>query len=240
MPFVFTVTRSELVGENGEADFRKKICILSSSALEFTKENNLCHNLSSKFTIELAESFSPDNSQPKVPRSHPIGYQEIVELFDKEAKRSQNARVKFKIFIKWTNQVKHRTNFYPTMCTNVNKIAIVHDADPQQHFPTPSHVDSKLVTNLDDCLNLFTKPEKLTKDNPWYCSNCKKHQEATKQMHIWRLPKYLIVTLKRFQASKASDSIGMINPLFSHLLQNRVVYNKLNNHVNFPIRYLLV
>ncbi len=102
--------------------------------------------------------------------------------------------------------------------------------------------------NLTDCLNLFTKSEKLSSENPWFCSKCKKHQEATKQMNIWRLPKYLIITLKRFQATKASESFStlnsgdlaykymMMNPRISSILQNRLVYNKLNTEVNFPIR----
>lgn len=98
---------------------------------------------------------------------------------------------------------------------------------------------------LDDCIRLFTYAEKLTSENPWYCSKCKKHQEATKQMSLWKLPKYLIISLKRFQASKASDSFGreddvsrfsMLNPRLSYFLQNRVVFNKLNTFIDFPLR----
>lgn len=64
-------------------------------------------------------------------------------------------------------------------------------------------------------------------------------------MSLWRLPKYLIVSLKRFQASKAKDShlfaddparFSMLNPRLSYLLQNRVVFNKLNTFVDFPLR----
>ncbi len=99
--------------------------------------------------------------------------------------------------------------------------------------------------NINECLKLFTQSERLTRDNPWFCSKCKKHQEATKQMNIWRLPKYLIITLKRFQATKASDNFYneelvnkymMMNSNLSSFLQNRVVYNKLNTDVQFPIR----
>lgn len=69
-------------------------------------------------------------------------------------------------------------------------------------------------------------------------------------MKLWRLPKYLIITLKRFQATKASDSLAlmnsddptikfmMMNSRFSSLLQNRVVYNKLNTLVQFPLKDL--
>jgi hypothetical protein len=104
----------------------------------------------------------------------------------------------------------------------------------------------QMSSTLDDCFRLFTQPERLNSENPWYCSKCKKHQEATKQMSLWKLPKYLIITLKRFQATKASDNFFgmneetsrfmMMNSRFSYLLQNRVVYNKLNTFIDFPIK----
>jgi len=69
-------------------------------------------------------------------------------------------------------------------------------------------------------------------------------------MNIWRLPKYLIITLKRFQATKAPDSFSnmnsdnaiykymMMNSKISSILQNRVIYNKLNTEVKFPIKWV--
>lgn len=60
---------------------------------------------------------------------------------------------------------------------------------------------------LQDCLNLFTKKEKLDKDNAWYCNKCKEHKQATKKMEIWKTPDILIIHLKRFKTSRVS-SIG--------------------------------
>ena len=95
---------------------------------------------------------------------------------------------------------------------------------------------------LDECLKLFTKAERLTSDNPWYCAKCGKHQEATKQMSLWRLPKCLIVTLKRFQAQKAFTGAGVdaaafqsrLNSPLGYLIQNHVVYKKINL-IDFPL-----
>ncbi|XP_052833808.1 ubiquitin carboxyl-terminal hydrolase 19 [Octopus bimaculoides] len=52
--------------------------------------------------------------------------------------------------------------------------------------------------SLDHCLNLFTEPEVLSQEEAWYCPQCAEHREATKQMSIWRLPRMLIIQLKRF------------------------------------------
>jgi ubiquitin carboxyl-terminal hydrolase 4/11/15 len=49
-----------------------------------------------------------------------------------------------------------------------------------------------------DCLKLFAQPERLRKGDAWYCGGCKKHQQATKELNLWRLPKILVFQLKRF------------------------------------------
>ena len=91
--------------------------------------------------------------------------------------------------------------------------------------------------NLDECLKLFSKPEILTPDNPWYCPKCKKHQEATKQIYMWKLPKYLIIILKRFQAHEQDTSRypEWIQAKYNYLLKNHVSYEKINTLIDFPL-----
>lgn len=55
---------------------------------------------------------------------------------------------------------------------------------------------------LQDCLEEFTKEEKLGEDDLWYCPRCKKHQQATKRFDLWKLPEILVVHLKRFSNSR--------------------------------------
>ncbi|TFY59459.1 hypothetical protein EVG20_g7789, partial [Dentipellis fragilis] len=57
--------------------------------------------------------------------------------------------------------------------------------------------------SLQDCLDEFTKEEQLGEDDPWYCPQCKKHQQATKKFDIWSVPDVLVVHLKRFSNSRA-------------------------------------
>ncbi|KAF9178633.1 CSN-associated deubiquitinating enzyme Ubp12 [Haplosporangium sp. Z 767] len=77
----------------------------------------------------------------------------------------------------------------------------------------------KKVITLEDCLTEYTKEEQLGEEDLWYCPNCKKHQQATKKLDIWRLPDILVVHLKRF----------------SH---TRVWRDKIDALVDFPIHGL--
>ncbi|XP_004345237.1 ubiquitin carboxyl-terminal hydrolase [Capsaspora owczarzaki ATCC 30864] len=70
--------------------------------------------------------------------------------------------------------------------------------------------------SLGDCMQLFLKQEQLGADDPWYCSQCKQHQQAYKKFDLWRAPETLVVHLKRFSFSRYSRS-------------------KLETHVDFPI-----
>ncbi|KAG9160439.1 hypothetical protein Leryth_008823 [Lithospermum erythrorhizon] len=70
--------------------------------------------------------------------------------------------------------------------------------------------------SLDKCLDAFLKEEPLGPEDMWYCPNCKKHQQASKKLDIWRLPEILVIHLKRFS-------------------YNRYFKNKLETFVDFPI-----
>lgn len=56
--------------------------------------------------------------------------------------------------------------------------------------------------SLAQCLRAFTKEEILGENDPWYCSDCKKHQRASKMMNVWKLPHVLIIHLKRFSYTR--------------------------------------
>ncbi|CAN9515930.1 unnamed protein product [Ophioblennius macclurei] len=73
---------------------------------------------------------------------------------------------------------------------------------------------------LEQCLNLFTKPEVLAPEEAWYCPKCQQHREASKQLLLWRLPNVLIIQLKRFS------------------FRSFIWRDKINDMVDFPIRNL--
>ncbi|CAF93184.1 unnamed protein product, partial [Tetraodon nigroviridis] len=74
---------------------------------------------------------------------------------------------------------------------------------------------------LEQCLNLFTKPEVLAPEEAWYCPKCQQHREASKQLLLWRLPNVLIIQLKRFS------------------FRSFIWRDKINDMVDFPIRQLV-
>jgi ubiquitin C-terminal hydrolase len=88
---------------------------------------------------------------------------------------------------------------------------------PEQYFILDLPImneETKVVSNLYDCFELFTKSEYLEGENAWYNEKTGKKEDIRKQMCFWNFPKILIVSLKRFTPD------GM---------------NKLNNMIDFPI-----
>lgn len=61
----------------------------------------------------------------------------------------------------------------------------------------------KPVLTIENLLDEFVKEEKLSEDNMWYCSSCKKHQEAPKKFDLWKMPDVLVIHLKRFSNERA-------------------------------------
>lgn len=232
-PFIVHFRQSELesAGENVESLIRSR---LLKSTSQLTKAAVVDETKKNLFDMELVE-FSRNGlneDRVKYVKINAKGAQ-LIEAFQDELSNRNDQEsnvVSLRVQIKWNIQ---------SVITDVDKIEELDNTENVSPY-----------VDLHDCLRLFTYPERLTSDNPWYCGKCKKHQEAKKQMSLWRLPKYLIVSLKRFQATKADmPSFGnmnddhvkqmMMNSRFSYLLQNRVVYNKLNTMVKFPIRYLI-
>jgi len=150
---------------------------------------------------------------------NPLNTSELLENF-KNSGLSQHV---VRLQIKWNNA-------YTSV--SKNQLKIVTNLDGMKDMTKMREIK----TNLHDCMKLFTEPETLTSENPWYCSNCKEHQKAHKQMSLWNLPEYLIITLKRFHANKASDAPHTSNIYLNYLIQNRLAYNKLNTFIEYPLK----
>ncbi|GLT96361.1 hypothetical protein SLE2022_139870 [Rubroshorea leprosula] len=73
--------------------------------------------------------------------------------------------------------------------------------------------------SLYKCLEDFLQEEPLGPDDMWFCPICKKHQQANKKLDLWRLPKILVIHLKRFS-------------------YNWMLNGKLETFVDFPIENL--
>lgn len=69
----------------------------------------------------------------------------------------------------------------------------------------------------------FKQSETLDEDNKWYCNKCKEFVQATKTLEIYRVPKVLIISFKRFKAGKSRYGFGG---------------QKIDTHVDFPLKGL--
>uniref|UniRef100_A0A4W5KJ80 Ubiquitin carboxyl-terminal hydrolase n=1 Tax=Hucho hucho TaxID=62062 RepID=A0A4W5KJ80_9TELE len=76
------------------------------------------------------------------------------------------------------------------------------EQDFEKHESMEYKPQKKAAFKLKDCIELFTTKEKLGAEDPWYCPNCKEHQQATKKLDLWSLPPVLVVHLKRFSYSR--------------------------------------
>lgn len=85
-------------------------------------------------------------------------------------------------------------------------------------LPLPERLSKSVdKITLSQCLDLFTEVELLDDDNKWHCPRCQRFTKLTKKITITRLPKILIIHLKRFKM----DSNGY--------------FRKLENFVSYPV-----
>nr|ASL70037.1 ubiquitin specific protease [Dugesia japonica] len=114
--------------------------------------------------------------------------------------RSLKAEADQHIVVEWSSE--GMKNYHK----NVKKISI----NCTQQIP-------KLT--IEDCLKQFLCEEYLGQKDLWFCPKCKKDEAASKKLDIWKLPKVLVLHLKRF---KATSYFG----------------DKINNEVIFPTKNL--
>lgn len=100
-------------------------------------------------------------------------------------------------------------------CLTCHKKSRTFEAFMHLSLPLPS--SSKC--SLQDCLKSFSKEEKLTDNNRFFCSNCKTRRDSMKKIEIWKLPPVLLVHLKRFSYEGRWKQ-------------------KLQTHVDFPLEHL--
>jgi ubiquitin C-terminal hydrolase len=76
-------------------------------------------------------------------------------------------------------------------------------------------------TSIYECLEAFTQQEDLDEENKWYCTRCKQHQLAKRQLKLRQLPSILLIHFKRFKKTGAG-------------------FNKLDDVIEFPFEGLQV
>jgi len=73
------------------------------------------------------------------------------------------------------------------------------DLELQIPFATYQGQQVMMATTLDELLQHFTAPERLSRDNKWVCNSCSRQVKARKQLVLASSPPYLVIGLKRFR-----------------------------------------
>jgi ubiquitin C-terminal hydrolase len=63
-------------------------------------------------------------------------------------------------------------------------------------------------------LKKFSEPEDIDDDNLFHCSTCKKHTQITKTMHIYNVPRYLILHMKKLKLGLSRRSKPILDIKF--------------------------
>lgn len=157
---------------------------------EKEKEKEIENNNVNKKTNEIDNDTKKDHKHTD---AYPfiLTYQsqegsiESISLDEEVEVRSNN----FSVCIDWCARCIEKVNRTPFSSITIHKTAS-DIANREQGGLT-----------LDECMSLFLTREQLDQGDSWTCPHCKEPRQAFKKMDIWRLPKVLVVHLKRFHSS---------------------------------------
>ncbi len=143
---------------------------------------------------KLFLSNNYEESQKEFQDNNPI--KKLIELI----------RIGYKIVIYITNK---------EIINNFNEITIIEQDESKEEERLP---------NITDLLIHYSLHEKMDKENEWYCPNCKKLSNSYKKLDLFYVPKYLIISLKRYNRV--------------YLSKSKVQLTKINELINFPVTNL--
>jgi ubiquitin carboxyl-terminal hydrolase 4/11/15 len=72
------------------------------------------------------------------------------------------------------------------------------EIDESCHYRQKSEKKDVPELTLERCLETFAEEEQLSTQDTWYCPECKEHVQAYKKFSISKVPKLLLIHLKRF------------------------------------------
>ncbi len=130
--------------------------------------------------------------------------------------QGDNYKLVVKVFIRTAKSMKQKVNlnFFVNCQTSET---------PDPKFKSKDLDNYSDKYDLNYLLENFSKPEVLDPNNSWFCSKCKAHVRATKKIEIYKLPKYLIIHLKKLKLY--SKQIPLITFPLENLDMSRYAIN---------------
>ena len=89
---------------------------------------------------------------------------------------------------------------------------------------------------IENCFKEYGVEELLTGTDQWYCGKCKEHRDIHKKLELYRVPKILMLQIKRFQSKKSANNgkSGFFNLAYAQICQQE----KVSELVEFPLEGL--
>lgn len=118
----------------------------------------------------------------------------MAELLSSKSYNPKNRTLKLVFDVKYAGTKEVRVNLMKKCQTDHNYIKLEHKGS-----------SGKNGVDLQILLQKFSEPEQLDEQNTWYCSNCKEHVRALKKIQIYKVPKHLVIHMKKL---KQGSSLG--------------------------------
>jgi hypothetical protein len=167
---------------------------LSEEVVEGDKEGDkeMQSNTNWKVKTSLQESSDEDMTYNGTKNSNLI-----YTWKKKKPSPNANRHIVFTLELVFVNRIIDKNS------ANILSKLLSFDAHPREKKGSKfvkSAGSSSSGPTLSDCFEYFRQPEKLDKDNSWYCNICKDHVEATKTIEIYKTPAVLILCFQRFKS----------------------------------------
>ena len=129
-------------------------------------------------------------------------YQQVLESLGSSIKEESPSPI-FKCFVQKQDVMDdadeysfEKSKMYPTtLAWSLAEKEMYFDDEKDMHSESGVVSEEKSKVTLEHCFEEHLKEEDV---DEWYCSHCKSHQMGTKKLDLWKLPKILIIHLKRF------------------------------------------
>ena len=145
--------------------------------------NNLHDAVSNPVKMEILGQEMNDNDNNAV-----LGYKMIKELYENNYSKI--------IDIFFGVQISEISSLDNTILSKKAEPFLILDLAIPKEIKQP---------DLYNCLDEYFKSELLNKDNQWYNEKTKKKQDVYKKLLVWKFPKVLIISLKRFNNNIKKD-----------------------------------
>jgi len=184
LPYVMQVSRDVLYEDLQKLMLKEMAATVKSDVLATSQEVPL-------FTVRVVDGLPVDHTV-----QHPL-FTEPVE----EALSASSGPPHVTLLLEWEEEaidsVLTSTEDYVEEHRTVREVS--------RHSLSP--------VTLQECLQLYTKTERLAPEDSWRCPACESRQEAEKRLSLWSIPDILVIHLKRFRQTNNQRSTSKLTAL---------------------------